>query len=88
MMHLHVRDHLLYYLVMVLLQILGFLMVYFAAPNVSLQMDFVMINSGLYVLWASLHHYLHHDLHTKIVVEYVLVSFLGISMTFFLLRMQ
>jgi hypothetical protein len=87
MIHLHIKDHLFYYITMVLLQILGFLLVYFAAPNVSLQMDFVVINSGIYTLWASLHHYLHHDLHPKIVIEYVLVGFLGIGMTFFMFQL-
>lgn len=87
MMHPHIRDHFLYYITMIILQILGFLMAYAAAPNVSLQMDLVIINSGLYTLWASLHHYFHHDLHPKIVLEYILVGFLGIGMTFFMFRL-
>jgi len=86
--HPHIREHFMYYLTLALLQLLGFVLVYLAAPDVSLQMDVVIINSCLYVLIASLHHHMHHDLHPKIVAEYVLVSFLGICMTFFLLRMQ
>ncbi len=88
MIHPHIRTHLTYYVTMIILQAVGFLLVYFAAPNVSLQMDFVVLNSGIYILWASLHHYLHHELHPKIVLEYTLVSFFGIAVAFFLLRMQ
>jgi len=85
--NLHIHDHMLYYSMMIIFQILGFLLVYVASPNVSLQMEIVIINSGLYIFWASLHHYFHHDLHPKIVLEYVLVGFLGIIMTFFLFQL-
>lgn len=88
MMQPHIRKHVYYYLFLLISQVASFIGVLLVAPNVQLQMLVVTINSIIYVIWASLHHYLHHDLHPKIVLEYILVGFLGISITFFMLRLQ
>ncbi|HUD44318.1 MAG TPA: hypothetical protein VMR41_02115 [Patescibacteria group bacterium] len=84
----HVSQHINYYLSMLFLQVAGFFIVMAASSNIPLQMELVTLNSGIYVLWASLHQYMHHDLHPKVVLEYILVGFLGVSITFFMLRMQ
>jgi hypothetical protein len=86
--HPHVREHLFYYTIMVVLQIIGFFIVLKAAPDTQLEMFFVILTSGVYLFWALLHQYIHHSLHPKIVLEYVLVGFLGISVSFFMFVLQ
>ena len=71
--HPHLRQHLFYYASMTALQLLGFFLVLDAAPRISLQMLLVVVTSIVYFLWAILHHYVHHDLHRKIVLEYMLI---------------
>lgn len=41
--------------------------------------------SVFYVGWALLHHYIHHEMHLKIVLEYVIIGVLGISAVYFML---
>jgi hypothetical protein len=84
----HIKQHLYYYVSMAALQLVGFFVVLTASPHIQTQMILVIITSGIYVFWALLHQFLHHDLHPKVVLEYVLVGFLGISISFFLFRLQ
>lgn len=86
--HPHIRQHLLYYSTMTGLQVLGFFLVLDAAPRIGVQMVLVVVTSIIYFFWALLHHYLHHDLHRKIVLEYMLVGLLGITVSFFVFQMQ
>ncbi len=39
-----------------------------------------------YILSASIHHKLEHDLHLKVFLEYVMIGSLGIAVLFFLIR--
>jgi hypothetical protein len=38
-----------------------------------------------YVTWGIIHHYLHHDLHFSVFVEYVAVAALGLVIIFSLI---
>jgi len=40
----------------------------------------------LYTFWGILHHGLEHTISAKIVIEYILISSLGVAVIFFLLR--
>lgn len=86
--HPHIREHLFYYASMTLLQLIGFYLVLSSAPNIALQMALIIFTTILYLLWAILHHYLHHDLHPAVVIEYVLIGLLGISISYFIFRIQ
>lgn len=54
--------------------------------NRQIQMIMVVLAAFIYVIWGLLHHFLNHDLKTKIVIEYILIAGLGISAVFFLLK--
>ncbi len=86
--HPHIRQHFLYYISLVLLQLTSYYMVFLAAPHISTQMLIVISTSIVYVVWASMHHYLNHDLHPQIVLEYILMGFLGTSIAFFMFQLQ
>ena len=44
----------------------------------------IAVGAG-YVTWGIIHHHIHKDLHWEVVVEYVVVAFLGIVIVFSLI---
>ncbi len=80
------KKHFLYYLALIIIELAGLSLVFITAYDLRLQMTIVVMMSLFYVLWSALHHYIHHTLHTKILVEYVLVASFAIIITFFLFR--
>lgn len=79
------QDHIIYYISLVLLILLGGILVVVSSPYVKLQMLFVVLTAIFYIAWGIIHHWLHHDLYAKIVIEYVVIGGLGIAVVFFLL---
>jgi len=80
------KNHIGYYIFLLLILGFGFFMALFASPNKQLQMIVVVITTFFYIVWGILHHLLNHDLSVKIVVEYILIGSLGLSAVFFLLK--
>lgn len=80
------KKHYIYYSVAVVIQLLGFLLVFFVADTKSIQMSIIIFMTILFTAWGLIHHYFHHDLHPKVVIEYVLMGTLGISLAFFVLN--
>ncbi len=64
----------------ILLAMLGFAVWAFvsAAPNVVLQLGIGIASAFAYVVWGIFHHAVLHDLHPKIVIEYILVGTIAI----------
>jgi intracellular septation protein A len=81
-----IKAHLGYYTVFLLMAVLGFYLLLANASSEQGRMTIVVLLAFFYVVWGLLHHYVHHDISTKIVLEYVLVGALGISVIFFLLK--
>ncbi len=80
------RHHAEYYLSLSVILIFGIFITIRFAPDTTLQMATVVLLSLLYVCWGILHHVLNHNINTKIVVEYILISSLGMSIVLFLLK--
>ncbi len=80
------KKHWLYYLLLLFLEGIGLVLLSLSTYNKPLQLTIVMMMTVIYVFSALVHHYLTHDVHPKIVVEYILMGALGIAITFFLLR--
>ncbi len=55
-------------------------------PEKPIQMLIIALTTLLYVGWGIFHHYLHHDLATKIVIEYVLMGSFGMAIMLFIIR--
>lgn len=51
---------------------------YYVRPNVSLQFIIGVITSVAYVVWGIIHHAVKKDLHTRVVVEYILMGTIAI----------
>lgn len=79
------RKHLWYYAGLLIVSVLALSLLWMTAYDKALQMAVVVLLSLFYVLWGLLHHFMHHDLHIKVVLEYILIGALGISIAFFIL---
>ena len=84
-MNKHLRKHLTYYLVVLVTQGLGLLAIALNNGQRTLQVLFLVLMASFYILWGVIHHYIHHDLHPKVVLEYVLMGVLAITVVYFLL---
>lgn len=80
------RRHAFYYISLLLIEVIGFILIISANGQKSLQMTYVVLLAGVYIVWGLVHHKLHHDLQSKIVLEYVLMGSLGVTILFFLLH--
>ena len=78
------KDHMYYYLSLAIVILLGGFLVFVSSPYIQLQILFTIITAVIYITWGIIHHLLHHDLHTKIVVEYLLIGGLVVAVAFFL----
>lgn len=80
------RKHMHYYLLVGFIQIIGLVIILNLGGNKQLQLAYIVLISCMYVLWGVIHHKIHHDLHTKVVVEYILMGSLAIALMYFLLQ--
>jgi hypothetical protein len=79
-------KHLGYYISLFLLLGLGFLLIYLASPQRTLQLSIFVIVTLFYVILGITHHKINHDLSAKIVVEYTLIGAFGVSVMLFLFK--
>ena len=80
-----IKMHIGYYISLVVILGFGFLLVSLFSPNRELQTVVVTLTTLFYISWGIIHHLINHDLHTKIVVEYVLIGSLGLTIILFIL---
>lgn len=81
----NLKKHTGYYLSLIAIFLFGVgLMISFTDKRS--QMLVVVLMSFLYVELGIMHHFLHHKLTSKIVVEYVLIGALAVSLVFFILK--
>lgn len=80
-----IKMHIGYYISLIVILGFGFLFALLSSPNRGLQMIIVILTTLFYISWGIVHHLINHDLHAKIVVEYILVGILGLTLVFFIL---
>lgn len=78
------KKHFWFYLSFLVFQIIGYFLVVYTAYDKHIQLSILYITTVFYIFWSLLHQYIHHHINAKIVVEYVLVGFLGLSLSLFL----
>lgn len=81
----NLRKHSGYYIVLFIILVLGFLMAYSNISNKAFQVGIIISTTFFYILWGIIHHLINHDLHVKIVIEYILIGAFGLAIMFFLL---
>lgn len=82
-----ISEHTIYYVALIIMLSLGFLLAY-ASSDRSFQIGVIVATTFFYVLWGIMHHLMNHDLHAKIVVEYILIGAFGLTIIFFLLSVS
>lgn len=79
------RDHLAYYISLIIILSLGVVSIFSTRQNILLQAVAILMTVFFYILWGILHHLINHELTLRIMVEYILIGALGISILFFML---
>lgn len=80
----NIKKHFLHYLVYLMLFGGGLIIILLTEGNIRWETLSILLIGGLYVMWGIVHHYTQHQLHPRVVVEYVLVVMLGIVLALFL----
>ncbi|MDO8582967.1 MAG: hypothetical protein Q7R51_00365 [bacterium] len=76
-----------YYIALLSILVLGFLLAYNSSDR-GFQIGAIVVTTFFYILWGIMHHFLNHDLHVKIVIEYILIGSFGLAVIFFLLSVS
>jgi len=80
-------KHTIYYISLVIILSLSFLLAYSSSDR-GFQIGVIVATTFFYVLWGIMHHLINHDLHMKIVVEYILIGTFGLTIIYFLLSVN
>jgi hypothetical protein len=86
MIKAHLKHHGTYHIGLILFLLLGIIVTYYAKENKQWEMMILVAMASLYILWGTIHHYLMHDLSSKIVIEYIAMASLGLSIAIFLIK--
>lgn len=78
------RVHFWYYMVSLIIFCTGLVLIMSVSYSHKLQSVFVIMVAVLYFVWSLLHHYVHHELHYRVVLEYALMASLGVVLSMFL----
>jgi hypothetical protein len=78
------KKHFWHYLVYFLIFGGGLALLLSTKGNSNLQAMSVLMIAFLYFFWAMVHHYVHHELKARVVVEYILIMILGTVLLLFL----
>lgn len=71
-------HHPLHYFTLLCILLTGLWGIFWFNYNPQLQLG-IMVSLGVsYVVWGTVHHWFHRDLHIKIIFEYVLVAVLAV----------
>ena len=73
-----ISRHPLHYFVLICIQLIGLWGIFWFSYLPMGQLVIVIAMAIGYILWGIFHHYEHHDLHPKIIWEYILIGLLGI----------
>jgi hypothetical protein len=75
-----------HYITLLSLLAAGLAAIVLFSSDKTFQVVLVWVLSFIYVIWGIIHHWIHKDLHPKIILEYLLIAALGaLPITAFLL---
>ena len=80
-------QHAMYYMSLIIMLTLSFLLACSSSDR-GFQLGVIIFTTFFYVLWGIIHHLINHDLHAKIVIEYILIGTFGLTIIFFLLTIN
>lgn len=81
----HIKSHDIFFYLLEIIAVGGaFVLLLTLDLSILEQMGIMLVALFIYALGGIMHHKLHHDLHPKIFVEYVLISLLAFTLFIFL----
>jgi high-affinity Fe2+/Pb2+ permease len=80
----NLRKHFWHYLIYLVIFGGGLTLILVTSGNSNIQAMLILMTAFLYFLWSMVHHYVHHQLQARIVVEYILIMVLGTVLLLFL----
>lgn len=86
MLKTRIKKHLEYYLSFIGIQMIGGLLILMNSQNRSVEIMLVLLMTTIYTSWSIIHQYIHHNLSTRVVFEYILMGGVGLSLFFFVLK--
>lgn len=86
MMKKELQTHWSYYIFLLVIFLSTMILTSLFVSDYQMQMMIVIGVTIFYILASLIHHKIEHDLHLKIVLEYVMMGALGITVIFLLLR--
>ena len=85
-MRKNIQKHNWHYLVYLFIFSGGITLLLATRGNANIQAMLILMTAFLYFLWSMVHHFVHHRLQPRIVVEYILIMVLGTVLTLFLFQ--
>jgi hypothetical protein len=86
MMTEHTKKHLWYYISFIVVELTGLGLLFYLAYDKNLQFLTICFMASFYIGWAVLHHYHHHNITLKIMIEYILIGILAVVISFLVLQ--
>ena len=80
-----VKVQIMHYSTLIAILVAGIVGFYLFSYDRLFQAAVAVAISVSYVAWGIVHHKIHDDLHTSVVVEYILVASLGLVIVFSLI---
>ncbi len=80
----NIRKHFWHYLTYLIIFGGGLFLVLLTRGNSNLQALVIVMIGFIYFMWAMVHHYIQHQLNSRIVIEYILIVILGVVLSLFL----
>lgn len=78
------KEHIAHYLIYTLIFGGGLLLIFLNKQSTPIALSYLFITAILYFTWSMVHHYINHQLHPRVVVEYILIVCIGIVLSLFL----
>ena len=77
-----ITRHLQHYLPLIGILSAGILGFMIFSYDKSFQLAVALAMAAGYVSWGLVHHYMHKDLHPEVILEYIVMAFLGLVLIF------
>lgn len=74
-----------HYLSLIGILVFGLLLFSLFSYSKAYQIAVIIATASAYVVWGIVHHAIHGDLHSSVVVEYLAFAALGLTLAFFLI---
>jgi lipopolysaccharide export LptBFGC system permease protein LptF len=80
----NIHKHFWHYVVYLLIFAGGLLLIFINRNNTGLEAFSIILTGFFYFVWSMVHHHVHHQLNSHVIIEYILIVILGTVLALFL----